>query len=333
MQYNIKKYSRLTLSEREEISRGLSGGDSFRKIEESLFRRPGTVSREISSKGMTRESYRAEQAHRLSQQTASSRKSGKRLLLENPQLLTYVVNKLRKKWSPSQIANRLKKDYPENMSMRASPETIYATLYVLPKGELKRTLLSCLRRQRKVRKRRNKGRKATREIPNMVSLTERSPEADDRKIPGHWEGDLLTGKNRQSFLGTLVERTSRKVFLVPTENKQAETVSRSFSRSARRIPRELRKSLAYDQGSEMGQHEKFTKSSGIKVYFCEKASPWQRGTNENTNGLLRQFFPKGTDLSTIPTKELRHVERLLNGRPRKVLKWNTPDEIFNELLR
>lgn len=336
MQHTHKKYRRLSLAEREEISRGLARGDSFRKIEESLGRALGTVSRELSSKDMTGESYRAERAHRLAQKKSSSRKKGLRSLLENPVLWRYVSCKLKERWSPEQIAMYLKRDYPEDMSMRTSPETIYATLYVLPKGELRKEFISCLRRQRAIRKRKGDARNIrgiARDIPNMVPLAERPEEAKSRLVPGHWEGDLMFGRNRQSFLGTLVERSTRKTFLVPTENKQTATTVRSFSKAARRIPRELRKSLAYDQGNEMAQHELFTRTSGIQVYFCEKASPWQRGTNENTNGLLRQFFPKGTDFREVSLRELRKVERLLNGRPRKVLEWRTPDEVFNELLR
>lgn len=243
--------------------------------------------------------------------------------------------KLRLRWSPEEIAHKMIEAYPLDMTMRIAPETIYTYLYVLPKGTLKKELLACLRRERKRRhKRKRTGEPAIeRKLEGMLSIEERPAEVADRTVPGHWEGDLLIGKNRQSALGSLVERTTRTTILVPLKNRTAETVRRAFAKEAKKLPQQLRLSMTYDQGREMAEHKLFTKATQMQVYFAHPASPWERGTNENTNGLVRQFFPKGTDFSKISRRAVKHVQHLLNGRPRKILNWATPYEVFNQLLR
>ncbi|HDH07568.1 MAG TPA: IS30 family transposase [Candidatus Moranbacteria bacterium] len=325
------KYRRISFIEREEISRCLASGLSIRRIAGKTQRNPGDLSREVK-KGGGREKYRAH----LSQYRAERRrkKQGRKKKLEiQPKLKEYVFKKLFIFWSPEQIANSLKMDYPEDTAMRISPETIYSYAYIQPKGELKKLLVKALRRHHY--KRHKKNRKTKREvinIPNMVSIEERPEEAEKRTIAGHWEGDLLIGKLRRSGLGTIVERATRKVILVPLKEKDHITVARNFSKELNKIPKKLRKTMTYDRGSEMSSHEKITANTKIKVYFAHSGSPWERGTNENTNGLIRQFFSKGTDFAKLATREIKKVEKLLNERPRKTLNWKTPEEVFKELV-
>lgn len=217
--------------------------------------------------------------------------------------------------------------------MRISPETIYAYLYVLPKGNLRKELLSYLRQQRKHRRKRSSTRSQAVRIPDLVSISERPKEIEDRIVPGHWEGDILIGRHKKSALGTLVERTTRSTILVPLKSYHAPEVSAAFAKAANTLPKQFKKSLTYDRGREMVRHKFFTKATKITVYFCDPQSPWQRGTNENTNGLIRQFFPKKTDFSRVTRGQIKKAQRLLNGRPRKVLGWRTPEEVFHELLR
>lgn len=327
-------YKRLSLQEREEISRLLASGRTRAEIARVLGRHRSTISREIAGGSCNRYTYRAVRADKRAQRNASRRKRRKRPLLLNPRLARYVIAKLRLRWSPEQIAQTLRRAYPHDMTMRISPEAIYATLYVFPKGTLKKELLSSLRRGHK-RRHRKTGKQPIIERPlkNMVLIDERPPEVEDRIVPGHWEGDLLIGKNRQSALGSLTERTTRTLLLVPVTSKAADEVARAFQNRLNRLPDAMRRTLTYDQGKEMAQHEQLAKRARIKIFFAHKASPWERGTNENTNGLVRQFFPKGTDFSKISRTEIRRVERLLNGRPRKVLQWQTPREVFHKLLR
>lgn len=241
---------------------------------------------------------------------------------------------LRLHWSPQQIAARLTLAYPTDMSMRALHETIYTYVYCLARGGLKKELVSALRQQRATRGRRKKrGERAKHSpIPDLVSITERPPEVADRTIPGHWEGDLILGKGNHSAIGTLVERTTRATILVPIKNRQAEAVARAFARERKYLPQQMKLTLTYDRGSEMARHRLFSAQTNMKVYFADPRSPWQRGTNENTNGLVRQFFPKDTDFSTISRKQLKHVQHLLNGRPRNVLHCQTPYEACTNLL-
>jgi len=254
-------------------------------------------------------------------------------LLRNKALRSYVITHLRLFWSPEQIAARLKLAYPDDMSMRVSHETIYTYVYCLARGELKKELIATLRQQRTSRERpRGKnGRAKHSPIPDLVSIEERPKEVEDRIIPGHWEGDLIIGKGGHSAIGTLVERTTRALILVPLKSKQADHVATAFAKELGRLPEQMKLSLTYDRGSEMARHKLFTKQAKMKVYFADPHSPWQRGTNENTNGLIRRFFPKGTDLA-VSRKDIKHVQDLLNGRPRKTLDYRTPYEAFSQLL-
>lgn len=331
----MNKYKRLSLNEREEISRLLAAKWTPGAIARYLGRCRSTITREIAGGGCNKYTYRAVKADRRAKRKASRRKLGKRKLLINSELKRYIVAKLKLYWSPEQIAQTLKIEYPAKKDMQISPEAIYAALYVLPKGMLKKELTKRLRRQHRRRHRRKKGHKTLieRKIENMLLIDERPPEIGLRSVPGHWEGDLLIGKNRQSQLGSLTERMTRKAILVPLPNRDAESVRKAFEQEFNRIPERARLTLTYDQGREMADHEALTKRAKVKVYFAHKASPWERGTNENTNGLIRQFFPKGTDFSKISRREVKRAERLLNGRPRKVLNWKSPDEVFTKLLR
>jgi IS30 family transposase len=327
----MKSFKHLSLREREAISKGLSQGFSCKEIGKSLSRNGSTVSRDISRNKMTRKSYWAIDADFRADSREEIPKRPKKIE-NNFFLKEYINSKIKLDWSPQQIANRLKEAYPFDMSMRVSHETIYTYLYCLPRGTLKKELMSHLRRERKERQRRGTVHKMRRMIPDMVSITERPKEAEGRTIPGHWEGDLIVGKGHKSAIGTLVERTTRTVILVPLKAKDAFSVRKAFEKEVKKLPKQMKQSLTYDRGMEMFEHKLFTKNTKMKVYFADPYSPWQRGTNENTNGLLRQYFPKGIDLSLIPGKEIKRVQRQLNGRPRKVLGYRTPYESFNSLI-
>lgn len=326
-------YHRFTLQEREELSRGKARGLSLRQIAKTLQRHPSTLSREYK-RDQSPVGYRAWRAQQKALKTSRSRRLGYSKIVSFPKLHTYILTKLRSYWSPEQIAQFLLKEYPMDVSMHVSSETIYSYLYILPRGTLKKELIAYLRQGRK---RRLKRRKADRFIPQkikeMVSIEERPQEAAQRTIPGHWEGDVILGTQRKSFLGTLVERTTRSVLLVPLSDKRAPVVRQAFEKEIRTIPRSLRLSLTYDQGTEMAEHQLFTRHTKMKVYFAHPSSPWERGTNENTNGLIRQFFPKNTDFTQVSRRQVKHVQHLLNERPRKVLNWKTPKEVFTDLLR
>lgn len=327
------QYNRLSEGEREEISRALAAGVSLRAIARSLGRDPGALSREIKRNGGARHAYRAATAQRRAERRAAMpRKS--HMLAVNDQLHDYVLTHLRKRWSPHQIAERLVVEYPGDMAMRISHEAIYAYVYVLPRGALRKELVAALRQHRKRRTRRVRKSEDKRGIIlNMISIEERPAVVADRTIPGHWEGDLIAGSKNQSALGTLVERTTRWTLLVPLgAQKGAPAVRKAFARKLRTLPKELTQTLTYDCGKEMSEHERFTVDTGMQVYFAHPHSPWERGTNENTNGLIRQFFPKGTDFSTVSRREILKVQDLLNGRPRQVLRFATPAEAFAELL-
>ncbi|MFH1225686.1 MAG: IS30 family transposase, partial [bacterium] len=260
-------------------------------------------------------------------------KSGKRRLTNEQQLWKYIRRKLlKKKWSPRQIAEELEKDYPLDMTMRRSPEAIYTYIYVLPRGALKKELTACLRHNHKRRHKQSRGVKIERNIEDMLSIEERPKEVADRIIPGHWEGDLIIGKNNRSALGTLVERTTRTTILVPVKNREAETVAKAFAKEVKKLPKQMKLSMTYDQGREMAKHKLFTNITGAKVYFAHPRSPWERGTNENTNGLIRQFFPKGTDFHKVSRYEVKKVQDLLNGRPRQALGFQKPYEVFDQLI-
>jgi len=328
----MTNYKRLNDLEREEISRMLSQKCSFHDIANALGRNASTISREVAAGGGNKYVYRATRAQNRARRNASKRKSGKHKLNENPKLWAYVRKKLKKKWSPRQIAEELEKDYPLDMTMRISPEAIYTYIYVLPRGALKKELTSCLRQNRKRRYKQSRGVKMERKIEDMLSIEERPKEVEDRIIPGHWEGDLIIGKNNRSALGTLVERTTRTVILVPVKSKEVEVVAKAFAKEVKKLPQQMKLSMTYDQGREMARHKLFTQISGIRVYFAHPRSPWERGTNENTNGLIRQFFPKGTEFNKVSRYEVKKVQDLLNGRPRSALGFRKPYEVFKELI-
>ena len=336
MRRDERRYRRLTEAEREEISVGLGRGEPMSAISERLGRARSTIQREVERNAGT-SGYRAHSAGRRALAAAATRRGGKRKLFRQERLRSAVTSGLLKRWSPEQIVRRLKARYGDDPQMQISPEAIYQYIYVLPRGELKRTLIAALRQERGWRRKKHK-RSAESEsrgkIADMLSIEERPACVEDRTVPGHWEGDLILGKYKRSALGSLVERTTRKTLLIRLGSKKdAESVRKAYARRMRRLPRRMAASLTYDQGKEMSQHRRFTQSTGITVYFAHPGCPWERGTNENTNGLIRQFFPKGTDFTKVSAEEIRKVERLLNGRPRKTLHWNTPDEVFTELLR
>lgn len=310
----------------------LSQKCSFRSIAKALSRNVSTVSREIRAGGCNRCTYRAVRARNRARRNSSKRKFGKFRLSDNPILLAYIRKKLKKKWSPRQIAEELEMDYPQDMTMRISPEAIYTYIYVLPRGSLKKELTSCLRQNHKRRYKQSRGVKMERKIEDMLSIEERPKEVADRIIPGHWEGDLIIGKNNRSALGTLVERTTRTTILIPVKSKEAEAIAKAFAKEVKKLPQQMKLSMTYDQGREMAQHKLFTKISGIKVYFAHPRSPWERGTNENTNGLIRQFFPKGTEFNKVSRYEVKKVQDLLNGRPRAALGFKKPYQVFNQLI-
>lgn len=325
-------YTRLSKEDREEISRGLAAGWTFSHIAHNIVRPVSTVTREVWSNCRYKRTYRAERAQSKALATRHRQKQLKRLEA-NGQLEDYVLEKLREKWSPDEIARRLIEDYATDMTMRISHESIYTYIYCLPRGSLKKELIGCLRQERKLRHNRKNAHARRGAIQDAISISERPPEVADRTVPGHWEGDLIMGSKRSNTaLGTLVERTTRYLLLVPLEKHDAYTVRIEFAKAVRTIPRRLKKTLTYDRGSEMAQHKLFTKDTKIQVYFADPHSPWQRGTNENTNGLLRQYFPKGIDFRTVSKKEILRVQEQVNGRPRKALGYAMPHEVFSELL-
>ncbi len=327
-----RRRSRLALSiyEREEISRGVVAGHSIRLIAAELSRAPSTISRELHRNGGRRR-YRASKADKATWQRAKRPKICK--LAENHALARAVAAKLQLEWAPEQIAGWLKRSYPDNEAFQVSHETIYKSLFIQARGALKKELLRHLRKTRVMRRSRHKTLKGEGlgQITNTVSIRERPAEAEDRAVPGHWEGDLLCGSNN-SQIATLVERHTRYVMLVRLKSKDTETVINALIKQAHKLPRELYKSLTWDRGSEMADHTRFSLATDINVYFCDPQHPWQRGSNENTNGLLRQYFPKGMDLSNVHQNRLNAVARRLNERPRKTLRYYSPAEIFNECV-
>ena len=328
----MNKYKRLNASEREEISRMLAQKCSFQSIAKILARNVSTISREVGAGSCNQYTYRAEKAQKRAVRNSQKRRDGKYSLDDNIRLKRYVYRKLRLQWSPVQIAENLKIDYPTDITMRISPESIYTYLYVLPRGTLKKELLSCLRQNRKHRHKQRRGVEAKRKLEDMLSIEERPKEVENRIVPGHWEGDLIVGKNNRSALGTLVERTTRTTILVPIKNREAETVAKAFAKAIKRLPKEMKLTLTYDQGREMASHKLFTNITGVKVYFAHPRSPWERGTNENTNGLIRQYFPKGTEFNKVSRYEVKRAQDRLNGRPRKTLGYQTPYEVFKRLI-
>jgi len=332
----MKTYKRLCFREREEISRRWYAGETKTDIANMLGRDTSTISREIKRGNFILQflpnNYRAEDGELCASLRRQMPKKPRKLDADK-QLRNYVFEKLKLYWSPEQIAESLKRDYPEDTTMRISHESIYSYIYVLPRGSLRKELKAYLRQKKRQRGNYKKRHEKQGQIPDMISIEERPKEVEDRTVPGHWEGDLIVGKNHQSALGTLVERTTRTTILVPLKNKDAVSVRKAFTREAKRIPQQMRLSMTYDRGKEMAQHKLFTKDTKMKVYFAHPYSSWERGTNENTNGLIRQFFPKGTDFRKVSKYQIKKAQHLLNGRPRKILDWQKPYEVFKELLR
>ena len=328
-----RRRSRLALTEleREEISRGLASEQSLRTIAHRLRRAPSTVSREIQRNGGAGR-YRAQRADRRAWARARRPKSCR--LADRPRLRAAVASKLAWQWSPQQIAGWLRRTFPSDADMHVSHETIYRSLFVQSRGVLKRELLQHLRQRQRFRH----ARAATRQgqhrgrIPDAISIRERPAEVSDRAVPGHWEGDLLLGAGHQSQVATLVERQSRYVILVRLPEKTTQTVVRALAARVRRLPIALRKSLTWDRGTELTEHRAFTIATQVRVYFCDPHSPWQRGSNENTNGLLRQYLPKGTDLSTYTQAQLDAIAHRLNTRPRLTLDFQTPADKLAEIV-
>jgi IS30 family transposase len=320
----------LTLAEREEISRAVVAGHSMRSIATQLGRAPSTISREIKRNG-GQESYRASQAEESAWDRGRRPKTCK--LAQNRALARLVAGKLQLQWSPQQVAGWLKRTYPDDTSLQVSPETIYRSLFIQARGALKKELVEHLRRSRVMRRSRHHTMKTDKHgrITDTVSISERPASVEDRAVPGHWEGDLLFG-SKNSQIATLVERQTRYAMLVKVTGKDTETVINALIKHARKLPEELYKSLTWDRGKEMADHKRFTLATDIQVYFCDPQNPWQRGTNENTNGLLRQYFPKGTDLSGYSQAKLNAVARQLNERPRKTLNFETPAERFHQTV-
>jgi len=321
----------LSFVDREEISRGLSRGESLRRIAARLGRPPSTISREVR-RNHGRERYRAAGADSNAWKKAQRPKPCKLAL--HRRLQRCVALRLSKEWSPEQIAGWLKSRYPDDERMHISHETIYRSLYIQARGVLKRELQAHLRTRRRMRRSKNASTDGQRrgQIVDAVSISARPAEIEDRAIPGHWEGDLITG-SKNSHIATLVERHSRFTILVKVRAKDTATVVAALKKQVRRLPAELRKSLTWDRGTEMAQHKAFSIATNVKVYFCDPKSPWQRGTNENTNGLLRQYFPNGTELSSFSQADLNKVARRLNERPRKTLAFQTPADTLQAALR
>jgi len=319
---------RLTLADREEITLGLHAGESFTVIAARLGKAVSTVSREVAANG-GRAAYRAWRAHQRAREQARRPKTPK---LACPRLAIQVATWLEEWWSPQQIARRLRTEFPGDPMMRVSHETIYQALYVQGRGELRRELARCLRTGRAKRRPRGRGEN-TGQIRDMVMISERPAEAEDRAVPGHWEGDLIIGKGCKSAVGTLVERSTRFVLLLHLPGgRDAHLVEQAMRQAITALPAELARTITWDQGKEMAYHADFTIATGIPVYFCDPHAPWQRGSNENTNGLLRQYLPKSTDLSVHSADDLARIAASLNNRPRKTLGFMKPSEKLAELL-
>ena len=321
----------LSVGEREEIAVGLAAGDSQAEIAERLGRSRSTVSREIRRNSRGRKAYRALAAQGQAQHRAARPKTAK--LAGNDELRAWVQARLKENWSPEQISVMLRRQFPDRPEMQVSHETIYQSIYVQGRGALRKELSACLRTGRAVRKPRRRDGERRGKIPGMVMISERPAEAEDRAVPGHWEGDLITGAGNRSAIGTLVERSTRFVLLLHLpDGHGADAVAAQMTEVMAGLPAQLRRSLTWDQGAEMASHAQVAAATDLEVYFCDPHSPWQRGSNENTSGLLRQYFPKGTSLSGHSRADLDAVAAELNARPRRTLGWKTPAEALDEVL-
>lgn len=326
---HTRSYRHLSADERETVSLGLARGHSLRMMARVLGRAPSTLSREYARNRTRGQPYRACTAQ--TQAVARSQHPRRPRKLLDPWLWQYVRTQLTQGCSPEQIAGRLRREYPDDMGRRLSAETIYVGLYVLPRGALRSELLTALRQAHKTRRPRSRGADRRGQLPNMTPIAERPTDVATRTVPGHWEGDLLKGARNGSAVGTLVERTTRLVLLARMDGTDATSARQGFTKKLRSVPAMLRKTLTYDRGKEMADHERLTKRLAIRVFFADPHSPWQRGTNENTNGLLRQYLPKGTDLSRYTQRELNAIAHRLNTRPRKCLDFATPLEVYAQL--
>jgi IS30 family transposase len=327
-----KSYNHLKPEERAAVMLMLRDGATVRSVARTLNRAPSTISRELKKNCPDGQKYEAAAAGERARERRYQRRRWPKL---GPHTVLFGVVEyfLRGRWSPEQIAGTLRNRYPDEPEKRVSHETIYNALYVMPKGELRTELLGCLRQARRIRRPRARGEDRRGQIQDMVSLHVRPPEVEDRLIPGHWEGDLIKGAFNRSAVGTLVERSSRLVMLVWMENASAAAALEGFSRILNDVPQPMRKSLTYDQGKEMSEHKQLSERTGVAVFFADPHSPWQRGSNENTNGLLRQYLPKGTDLSGFTQDDLNAFAWQMNNRPRKIHGFRTPLQVYNEMLQ
>jgi len=322
----------LTTDEREQIMIGFAQKLSRRQIALNINRHHTTVIRELNNNGKYPYKYSVKEAEKRANKL--KRKSKRQRKIDRyPNLKQYILEKLELKWSPEQISNTLKIKYSDQTSMQISHESIYTYIYILPRGELRKELISYLRQGVRGRQKRKRGKDSRQgKIANIISISERPLEVESRIVPGHWESDLIVGKNHKSAIGTIVERTTRTTLLIHLKEKDALSVRKAFAHELKKLPKQMIKSITHDRGKEMSEHELFTKDTKIQVYFADPYSPWQRGTNENTNGLIRQYFPKGTDFNKVSKKELKEVQNQLNERPRKALGFITPKESFAQLL-
>ena len=324
------KYTRLTIEEREEIYALINQGKTNREIASAINRSHTTIARELR-RCKTRFEYSPSKAHTHAGRLSPSR--GRKPIIDvRPEVWYEAVKKLVEDYSPEQISKTFKIEYADDPLKWISHETIYKYIYATPKGMLRKIFVHHLRRKRRSRKDRSQAHEQRGRIIDAVPISDRPEEINDRSVPGHWEGDLIIGKNHKSALGTLVERKTRLLILVPLKGKDAKTVRESFADIFKEIEPDMRLSMTYDRGLEMAEHKELTEQTGVKVYFADPYSPWQRGTNENTNGLIRQYFPKGTDFTKVTIEQIKLAQHRLNNRPRKVLGWSTPLKEFKKQL-
>ena len=330
----MKKAPKLTLEERVQIKTHLEHQLRPSQIAKKLDRHRSTISRELNLWGINDnfQDYDPQLAHFYARDGFGIIRRFENKLVKLPKLLKLVIAKLKRRWSPQQIAAHLKRKFPKDKSMQISHESIYKYIYSVARGELKKELISYLRYGKSKRKSNVGSRKSSIRIKDRISIDYRPEQVNDRTVPGHWESDLIIGKDRKTAIGTIVERTTRFAILVPLKNRTAEEVRKAFARELKKLPKELTKTMTHDNGLEMAQHKLFTKQTEIQVYFCHPYSSWERATNENTNGLIRDFWPKGTDFNQLTNYQIKKVQKLLNERPRKVLNWFSPAEVFLDLI-